>query len=207
MPKKLLLSIIVFALTGCTFIKVATQQNEYPANVSFNESSCEITLSGAIDNKAVASFQQLIQANKSISKCKEVVVVLSSNGGAVFPAFNLGNMTRAKGYSTKVANNASCVSACAIIFIAGNKRYMSPNSPNTKIGFHQMVRDDLSGSACVEISENTELISTHKAYIKKLLPEKAAIFYTESISNISCRSVKYYNAEELQPCGIVTNYY
>lgn len=205
--KKLPLLVISLVLAGCTLIKVTAQQNEYPANVSLNESSCEITMSGAIDNKAVSSFQQLIQTNKNISKCKDVTVVLSSTGGAVFPAFNLGNMIRAKGYFTKVANNASCISACAVIFIAGNKRYMQPNSPNTKIGFHQMVRTDQSGSTCVDISENTALITSYKDYVKKMLPEKAAIFYTENISNVSCRSVKYYTAEELQQYGIVTNYY
>lgn len=208
-----MLKLKVIALTfpalffGCTAINMIAGQKEYPTSVSFNSASCELRLSGLIDNKLVALFQQTLQTDPSISNCKEVKVVLSSTGGNVYPAFNLGNMIRAKNFSTQIAQNAICVSACNIVYIGGVKRYMAQSSPSTKVGFHQMISLNGGNDKCMDIYDNSDVASTYRAYIKKMLAQRPADFYMENVSKISCRSVKYYTAEELKEFGIVTNTY
>lgn len=196
-----------FFLLGCTAINMFANQKEYATSVSFNSQSCELAVSGAVDNKLVSLFQQTLQSNTQIKNCKELIVVLSSTGGNVYPAFNLGNMIRANNYSTKIAENNICVSACGLVFMSGVKRYMAMASADTKVGFHQMIRIDGGSEKCIDVNENSDLISSYNSYVKKMLPEKAADFYMQNIAKVSCRSVKYYNAEVLSRYGIVTNTY
>lgn len=194
-------------LLGCTALNMLTVQKEYPTGVSFNNDSCELKLSGAIDNRLVSLFQQTLQNNPNVANCKEVKVVLSSAGGNVYPAFNLGNMIRNKNFSTQIAQNEICVSACNIVYIGGVKRYMAPSSPSTKVGFHQMISLNGGNDKCIDIYDNSDVASSYRAYIKKMLAQRPADFYMENVSKVSCRSVKYYTAEELKESGIVTNFY
>lgn len=204
---KLSATLLLATLVGCSTLNMLTTQRQYETKVSFNNSSCELILTGAIDNKLVSLFQQTLQTDSNLSKCKEVVVVLSSTGGNVYPAFNLGNMIRAKNFSTKIADNSVCVSACGVVFISGVKRYMASASPSTKIGFHQMINIESGNDKCLNITDSTDIGATYRAYVKKMLPEKAAIFYTDNVSNVHCRSVRYFNAETLKVSEIVTDTY
>lgn len=204
---KIIALILPVLLLGCTAINLMTAQKEYPTSISFNSATCELSLSGAIDNKLVSLFQQTLQTDPSISNCKEVKVVLSSTGGNVYPAFNLGNMIRAKNFSTQIAQNAICVSACNIVYIGGVKRYMAQSSPSTKVGFHQMISLNGGNDKCIDIYDNSDVASSYRAYIKKMLAQRPADFYMENVSKVSCRSVKYYTSEELKESGIVTNTY
>jgi len=63
---------------------------------------------------------------------KKAIVYLDSPGGYVQPAIEIGMTIRLKGFETAV-ENAQCVSACALIWLAGEPRMMSNFS---SIGFH-----------------------------------------------------------------------
>jgi len=63
---------------------------------------------------------------------KPMVISLDSNGGSFMPAIKIGELTRKNGWSTHVEGR--CISACAIIWLAGSKKSMQPTA---KIGFHQ----------------------------------------------------------------------
>jgi hypothetical protein len=73
-----------------------------------------------------------------------LVVSLSSNGGRVAPAMGIGAIIHTNGYGTFVDAGRHCVSSCAIIWMSGIVRGLSPNA---FIGFHSVsVDNNPSGS-------------------------------------------------------------
>jgi ATP-dependent protease ClpP protease subunit len=202
---RLLAFLSIFFLSGCVVIDNFIGYKQYPTNVTFDESKCELTLSGAVDNKLVSLYQSILQKNKEkIDGCKKITVFLSSTGGNVYPAFNIGNSIRANGFNTSIVENEVCVSACNIIFISGQKRLMSNK---TKFGVHQMMSTGGNSDKCVSINDGSSVSIDYLKFIKKMLPNEAADFYVKSISNVNCRSVKFLFADELKLNGIVTDIY
>jgi hypothetical protein len=61
------------------------------------------------------------------------VVYLDSKGGFITAAVEIGRAIRKHGFSTVVADNATCNSACALIWLAGKERYIGPK---VQLGFH-----------------------------------------------------------------------
>jgi hypothetical protein len=64
---------------------------------------------------------------------KGAVVFLISSGGSVDTATNIGSTIRGRGFQTAVADEATCTSACALIWLAGVQRFAGDRS---YIGFH-----------------------------------------------------------------------
>ncbi|MGA7323697.1 MAG: hypothetical protein WBX25_04260 [Rhodomicrobium sp.] len=71
-------------------------------------------------------------ANVAI-QAKSAIVILSSNGGAMYPAIEIGKAIRIKGFATYVGDEGICASACALTWLGGRKRAMSAKA---QIGFH-----------------------------------------------------------------------
>ena len=190
-------------LTGCITV---SGYKQYAANVSFDSQSCEITLSGNIDNKITSQFQQLLQTNSQIKNCKETTIILSSMGGNVYPAITLGNIVRNNKFNTKVKDNEICGSACVLVYISGTKRYMSSSS-NTKIGLHQSISIESGKEKCLDINENSDYADSYRSYLKRMISNKSQEFYIYTIQTVSCKSYKFFNANELKNYDIVTNVY
>jgi len=55
---------------------------------------------------------------------ENAIVILDCPGGLVMPALEIGKAIRLKGYATAVTDT-SCTSACAIIWLAGETRFLS----------------------------------------------------------------------------------
>jgi hypothetical protein len=85
-----------------------------------------IGINGAIEEADVDGFQGLAATRNN------ALVLLRSGGGKMAPAIRIGEMIRAKGYNTIVKDY--CMSACALIWLAGSKRLMTPSA---RIGLHQ----------------------------------------------------------------------
>ena len=68
-------------------------------------------------------------------------VLLDSPGGRLRPALEIGKMVRLKGFATAV-QDATCTSACSLIWLAGEPRYMNNF---TSIGFHTAFTTDTAG--------------------------------------------------------------
>jgi hypothetical protein len=190
-------------MTGCI---TTSGYKQYVTNVSFDNQSCEITISGYIDNKITSQFQQLLQTNSQIKNCKETIVVLSSMGGNVYPAITLGNIIRNNEFNTKVKDNEICGSACVLVFISGTKRYMSVSS-NTRIGLHQSISIESGRERCFDINENSDYANSYRSYLKRMISNKAQDFYLYTIQNVSCKNYKFFNTNELKKYEIVTNVY
>ncbi|MGO4677981.1 SH3 domain-containing protein [Bosea sp. 2YAB26] len=67
------------------------------------------------------------------------VVLLLSPGGSAVAGMRIGEMARARRFSTGVAPGTTCASACALAWLGGFNRYMSASS---RIGFHAVFTDD-----------------------------------------------------------------
>ena len=64
---------------------------------------------------------------------KQVIVTLISYGGQAKAALLIGDQIRKRGMSTFVPRDRSCISACALIWVAGHSRNVGDTS---LIGFH-----------------------------------------------------------------------
>lgn len=70
---------------------------------------------------------------KVIGSTKHALIILSSPGGSVIESLQIGRLIRSKGFVTAVPNDTLCVSACALIWLAGSPRY---GEDRATIGFH-----------------------------------------------------------------------
>jgi hypothetical protein len=102
-----------------------------------------------------------------------LTISLNSFGGDTLAALAIGRQIRSKKYSTVVPSGAICGSACALIWLAGERRILSGTA---RVGFHGAFRKQ--GSAYVVSPEGDALIG---AYLNWLGYGVAAIVYfTES---------------------------
>ncbi|MEI8400520.1 MAG: hypothetical protein WCG12_06905 [Alcaligenaceae bacterium] len=100
-------------------------------------------------------------------------VVLDSPGGLLRPAIAIGKTIRIKEFSTAVVD-AECLSSCALIWLAGDVRYMAKNS---KVGFHAAYIEDKSGKTIPAATGNALVGS----YLNSLgLNESIVAFVTKA---------------------------
>jgi hypothetical protein len=92
----------------------------------YTDDGTAVTISGQINVDDFEAFK--IKAGPLGSKA---VVVLSSPGGNVVAAIQIGEFIRLRGWATAVLDE--CDSACAMIWLGGVNRVMAPTA---KIGFH-----------------------------------------------------------------------
>jgi len=64
---------------------------------------------------------------------KNALIILSSPGGNVIESLQIGRLIRFRGFVTAVPNDTLCVSACALIWLAGSPRF---GEDRATIGFH-----------------------------------------------------------------------
>jgi Clp protease len=85
-----------------------------------------IGIIGEIEENDVDRFQELS------SRMDNALVLLKSSGGKIAPAMRIGEIVRAKHYTTVVKDY--CASSCALIWLAGSKRFITPTA---HVGLHQ----------------------------------------------------------------------
>lgn len=101
------------------------------------------------------------------------VVVLSSPGGAIFPALEIGREIREARLVTAVPEDALCASACGLVWLAGSERYAEDSS---YIGFHAAYT--FKDGATAESGMANALIGS---YLNDLgLPDSAIAFVTNA---------------------------
>jgi hypothetical protein len=95
-------------------------------------------------------------------------VILSSNGGAIEEGLQIGDMIHRKGYTTKVADGATCASACGYIWLGGSTRTVEGKG---QVGFHAAY---LSQTNTAVSSTGNALVG---AYLARLGFSDMAIIY------------------------------
>jgi hypothetical protein len=139
-----------------------------------------IGILGTIEANDVERFQELSNT------LNNAIVLLKSTGGKVAPAIQIGELVKAKGYTTVVSD--LCASACALIWLAGSKRFMTPGA---RIGFHQaynsMGQSDGLGNAILG------------SYLTRLgLSYSAIVYATQAQPN----EVKWLTVDDAKRLGI-----
>ena len=85
-----------------------------------------LILSGEIGLSGTRDFRDALLEDQVFT------LVLNSPGGAILPALEIAAIVRDKGIETVIPEGATCASACAFIFLAGQPRYAAG-----RLGVHQ----------------------------------------------------------------------
>ena len=92
-----------------------------------------VTLKGRIELGDGEKFRE------TIGNSPKVTVILESPGGKMKDALEIGAEIRLRNYATMGPADTGCYSACALIWVAGARRYIDATS---KIGFHAVYREE-----------------------------------------------------------------
>lgn len=131
----------------------------------FGSSHAAVVLSGDIDPIDDREFTRVA------GSLDDPLVFLSSRGGSVVAAINIGKFIRMRGWSTAVAEHQLCASACGLIWLGGLNRFMAETG---QIGFHAAYR--VEGANHVESGAANALVG---AYLNSLgLVDRAIVYIT-----------------------------
>jgi hypothetical protein len=83
-------------------------------------------------------------------------IVLSSPGGSVGDALEMGRLIRTKGFATEVEKDKICVSSCPLVFVGGVKRAAGANAI---IGVHQVFAPDPAEAARHDTMSEAQRVS------------------------------------------------
>jgi hypothetical protein len=126
-----------------------------------------ITVQGQINSEDGSRF---FETTKNLPKA---VVILDSPGGSVLSGLEIGRKIRASSFYTAVPSQTLCASSCALIWLAGIKRFAEEDS---FVGFHAAFI--YKNGKPVETGTGNALIGS---YLNQLgLSDNAIIFITNA---------------------------
>lgn len=106
----------------------------------------------------------------------KTVVFLDSRGGGILEAMIIGESIRKRKFGTAVSKGDQCASACALIWLAGTTRFLSPDA---RLGFHAAYTGE--GDGAKETGMGNALVG---AYLHELdLSFEAIAFATSAPPN------------------------
>lgn len=147
-----------------------------------------ISVTGDIKKGDLDKFLALAFKSK-----RDVLVSLDSKGGDLVTALDIGRLIYARGYSTSITNY-DCISACALIWLAGKDRYLHNGE---RLGFHSAFKITKAGQRIPDQSGNA-LIG---AYIRQLeLPSTVARLVVEADPN----AIAWLTIKNAADSGVVT---
>jgi len=131
------------------------------------------------------------------------IVSLDSPGGDLYPALTIGKLIHAMGYYTNVSKGAECNSSCALIWLAGQYKYLAKDSA---IGFHEIIDCAPTKDAVRKMQRAYALVG---AYLQSLGIREGAIYlmldFSEkpvnwlTWSNARLFGISLVRAESLEP--------
>ena len=114
-------------------------------------------------------------------------VVFNSDGGSAFAGLEIGRLIRSRNFSTHVIER--CVSACALAWLGGTKRFMAPAA---QIGFHAVYNADTGR----ETAAANALVG---AYLNQIgLADVAVVYITQAAPT----SMTWLTPDSAQRAGI-----
>lgn len=102
------------------------------------------------------------------------VVFLESPGGSVDAGLSIGSEIAIKGFTTLVADGDGCHSICAVIWVSGTRRYMSPNA---NISVHAAYRLTANADGEADAAESGVANANIGAYLNELGLSRVAVEY------------------------------
>jgi hypothetical protein len=145
-----------------------------------------VSIIGEIDPDDGGKFSSLVAGLPT------AIVGLESPGGNMLASLRIGEIIRKKRFATVVPDQMTCASGCALIWLAGVRRYVANTA---KIGFHSAydpVAREQSGLG-------NEMIS---AYLAKLGLSYEAILYMTSASPTDMR---WLHSDDARRLGIAAD--
>lgn len=91
-----------------------------------------IVINGPIVLEDIQTFDN-VSAGIASAYAIPIIVALNSDGGNLIAGLTIGEAIRAKQYSTAVVSGSRCASVCAMIWLAGTKRFLANTAT---LGFH-----------------------------------------------------------------------
>ncbi len=153
------------ALIASVFSCTASAADFY--NETLNDGAEAIIISGEIVAGDEERFREL-----SV-RYPDAVVALSSFGGALVPALEIGRMIRLRAYTTVILEGEVCVSSCALIWVAGERRLLAEDA---LVGFHASYID--ANGTKVESGVANAIVGHYLSQLN--LSQKAVIFATSA---------------------------
>jgi hypothetical protein len=127
----------IFTIALCTLWWATANAADYKVEwINPQHTIAELTITGEILRTDGIVWANA--ANEAV-RARAVTVKLDSLGGDVVLAQHVGLFIHARGWDTLVPDNVSCVSACALIWLAGKTLWWENHS---HIGFHRSRRPD-----------------------------------------------------------------
>ena len=117
------------------YLQIAFSGDDTPHHIlKVLNGGSEIELAGGIDFSTAADFRTLLEATVGVR-----TIDLDNIGGRVGKAEHVRDLIREHHLATYT--NASCVSACTVVYMGGYPRYLGPQG---KLGFHRYTFPGLS---------------------------------------------------------------
>ena len=127
-----------------------------------------ILIRGAIEPGDDETFYKLAQ------KAEHASIILESPGGSVDVGISIGAEIAIRGFTTLVLDGEGCYSICAVIWVSGVRRYMSPKAA---IGVHAAYRLVDEGNGEVQTPESGVANAKIGAYLNEIGLSRDAIEY------------------------------
>ncbi len=109
------------------------------------------------------SADQFIEKAEGVSNA---VVLLNSEGGDLLAGLSIGDLIRAKKFTTAVKRDDACASVCGLVWLSGVQRFLEPGA---RVGFRAASEASEPGSASLG------------AYLNAIgLPDRATKYITEA---------------------------
>jgi hypothetical protein len=109
----------------------------------------------------------------AVSRYENATIVLNSDGGNLVAGLEMGNVIRARRYTTLVPDGVHCASACAFAWLGGTRRLMGTEA---RIGFHAAYR--MEDGQPAESGVGNALVGAYLARIG--LPDRAVVYITQA---------------------------
>lgn len=116
----------------CGLFPLAAQSAEITLG-TYESGETYVFIEGDIERGDADRFKQIVSKSRSSSRPGLRDVWLNSPGGKVHDALQIGLLVDGLGLRTKIDGNEICLSACALIWLGGAKRFASKRA---LIGFH-----------------------------------------------------------------------
>ena len=114
-----------------------------------------------------------VQFRTQVGRLTKAIVAFNSNGGNLLAGISIGKTIRLKSFATAVLDGQTCASACAIAWLGGSRRFMSPTA---HIGFHAAYTEKAGRAS--ESGVGNALVGSYLAQIG--LPETAVVYITQA---------------------------
>jgi len=140
--------------------------------------AAEITESATTDGVVIAIRGDLEAGddrkfNQVAQRYSKGSVYLESRGGDLVTGIAIGESIRLKGFITSLPPGTTCASSCALAWLGGSRRFLSPTS---RLGFHAAYRMD--GTTARETGIGNAVVG---AYLTRIgLPISAVIYITKA---------------------------